>query len=64
MKFWLESLKGRYNLGDLCIDGREDDIIMNFKEIGCEDVNWIRLAQDKSQWRALINTVMNLHGIY
>jgi hypothetical protein len=23
-------------------------------------VNWIRLAQDRVQWRAFLNTVMNL----
>jgi hypothetical protein len=24
------------------------------------DMDWIDLAQDKDQWRALVNTVMNL----
>jgi hypothetical protein len=33
---------------------------MVFREIGCENVNWIRLAQDRDRWRALVNTVMNL----
>jgi hypothetical protein len=28
--------------------------------IVCEDVEWIQLAQDGNQWRALVNTVMNL----
>jgi hypothetical protein len=27
---------------------------------GWEVVNWIHLAQDSDQWRALVNTVMNL----
>jgi hypothetical protein len=27
---------------------------------GLEDMHWISLAQDKEQWRALVNTVMNL----
>lgn len=33
---------------------------MNLTEIGWEDVQWIYLARDKDQWRASVNTVMNL----
>jgi hypothetical protein len=34
---------------------------MNLREInGLEYVNWIYLAQDRGQWRAVVNTVMNL----
>jgi hypothetical protein len=29
------------------------------KEVGTEDVDWINLAQNKGQWRAVVNTVMN-----
>jgi hypothetical protein len=29
-------------------------------EIGWGGVDWIDLAQDRDQWRALVNTVMNL----
>jgi hypothetical protein len=25
-----------------------------------EDVDWIHVVQDRDQWRALVNTVMNL----
>jgi hypothetical protein len=39
--------------------GREDDIKMDVKEIGREGVDWIRLAQDKIQWRPVVNAVMN-----
>jgi hypothetical protein len=37
-----------------------DSIKMNLKkiEMGCMD--WIDLTQDRDQWRALVNTVMNL----
>jgi hypothetical protein len=33
---------------------------MNLKEIGVDVANWIRLAQDRVQWRAFVITVMNL----
>jgi hypothetical protein len=29
-------------------------------EIGWDGKDWIDLAQDRDQWRALVNTVMNL----
>jgi hypothetical protein len=32
----------------------------NLKEIGWKVVDWINLAQDKDQWRAVPNTVMNM----
>jgi hypothetical protein len=38
----------------------EDNIKMEFREIGIDGVNWVRLAQDKVQRRAFANTVMNL----
>jgi len=33
---------------------------MNLTEMECESVDWMNLAQDRDQWRALVNTVMNL----
>jgi len=33
---------------------------MNLREMAWEGVNWIHMAQDRHQWRALVNTVMNL----
>jgi hypothetical protein len=33
---------------------------MDFKEIGWQDVEWVQLAQDRDQWRILVDTVMNL----
>jgi hypothetical protein len=38
----------------------EDGIRMDLREIGLVGVNWIRLAQDKDRWRAVVNAVMNL----
>jgi len=38
----------------------EDDIRMDPKEIEWECVDWILLAQDRDQWWALVNMVMNL----
>jgi hypothetical protein len=38
----------------------EDNIRMELRETGWEDVEWIRLAQDRNQWRGLVNTVMNI----
>jgi hypothetical protein len=38
----------------------EDNIVMDLGEVGFGDVDWIRLAQDRDRWRALVNTVMNL----
>jgi hypothetical protein len=33
---------------------------MDFREIKWGVVEWINMAQDRHQWRALVNTVMNL----
>jgi hypothetical protein len=37
-----------------------DNIKMNLGEIEWDGMDWINLAQDRDQWRALVNTVMNL----
>jgi hypothetical protein len=37
----------------------EDNIRMDIREIGWV-MDWINLAQNRDQWRALVNTVMNL----
>jgi hypothetical protein len=36
------------------------NIKLGFREIGCGDMDWINLAQVRAQWRALVNSVMNL----
>jgi hypothetical protein len=38
----------------------EDNIKMDLREIGIDGANWVQLAQDRVQWRACVNTVMNL----
>jgi hypothetical protein len=37
-----------------------DNIRMDLREIGWDGMDWIHQAQDRDQWRALVNTVMNL----
>jgi hypothetical protein len=36
---------------------------MDFREIAWESVDWIKLAQERNQWRAVVNKVMN-HGFH
>jgi hypothetical protein len=38
----------------------EDGIRMDLREIGLGSVDWIRLAQDRDLWRAVVSVVMNL----
>jgi hypothetical protein len=37
-----------------------DSIKIHLREIGWDGMDWIDLAQDGDQWRALVNTIMNL----
>jgi hypothetical protein len=37
-----------------------DNIKMDLREIEWDGMDWFELAQDRDQWRALVNTVMNL----
>jgi hypothetical protein len=38
----------------------EDNIMIDLREIERGSMDWIHLAQNRNQWRALANTVMNL----
>jgi hypothetical protein len=38
----------------------ENNIRLDLREIGWGGMDWIDLDQDRDQWRALVNTVMNL----
>jgi hypothetical protein len=37
-----------------------DNNKMDLREIGWDVTDWIDLAQNRDQWRTLVNTVMNL----
>jgi hypothetical protein len=49
-KSYFENLKRRKNLQDL-----------DLKEMRHEGIDWIQLVQDKVQWWAVVNIVMNLY---
>jgi hypothetical protein len=40
----------------------EDNNEMDLREIVWGGMDWIHLAQDRDQWRALVNTVMNIRA--
>jgi hypothetical protein len=40
--------------------GWVDNIKMDLRDIGWDDMDWIDLAQDRDQWSVLVNTVMNI----
>jgi hypothetical protein len=40
----------------------ENNIRMDLREIGWGGMDWIHLSQDMDQWRALVNTEMNLRA--
>jgi len=63
MRNWYKILvlkpEGKRPLGRSRNNG-EDNIRMDHREIGWESVDWMHAAQDKNQWRALVNTILNL----
>ena len=40
--------------------GWVDNIRMDLQKVSCGYVDWIGLAQDRDEWRKLVNAVMNL----
>jgi hypothetical protein len=41
----------------------KDSINMNLQEVGWVCMDWFFLAQDKDNWRALVNAVMNVRFV-
>ena len=39
---------------------REDNIMIDLQEVGCGDMDWIELAQNRDIWLGLLSAVMNL----
>jgi hypothetical protein len=58
IQYWWGSQTVRDHWEDL--DIVVDNIKMDLKEIEWDGTDWIDLAQDRDQWRALVNAVMNL----
>jgi hypothetical protein len=50
--------EGKRSLGRL-IRRWGDNIKMDLRKIGWDNIAWIDMVQDRDQWRALVNTVMN-----
>jgi hypothetical protein len=40
--------------------GWEDNIKMDFQEVGCEGMDWIKLAEVRDWCWTLVNAIMNL----
>jgi hypothetical protein len=38
----------------------EDNVQLDLREMGWDGMGWIHVAQDRGQWRAHVNTVINL----
>jgi hypothetical protein len=56
--YWWECRKKEDHWEDQ--DVGEGRILIDLREIGWDGMDWIDLAQDRDQWRALVNTAMNL----
>jgi hypothetical protein len=59
IEFWWVSQKKRDHQKDLDVFGRII-LILILEKIGWGGMDWIDLAQDRNQWRVLVNTGMNV----
>jgi hypothetical protein len=62
--FHLETLKERNLLGDLGVDNRimlKTDVT---EQTGCDEMDWIYLAQIMDHWQVLVNPVRNIQVLY
>jgi hypothetical protein len=57
--YWWENQKGKIPLGRPGLRW-VDNTEMDLGEIGWDGMEWTNLAHGRDQWRALVNTVMNL----
>jgi hypothetical protein len=67
----MRKMRGAYNILVGKLEGKrplarprrgwEENIRIYLREMGWKDVEWMHLAQDRIQWRAVVNTVMKLH---
>jgi len=57
-KFLVGKTKGKRSLRRRT-HRREDDIKMNLRAVGYDCLDWINRVQDRCQWRAVVNTVMD-----
>jgi hypothetical protein len=65
----MEKMKIAYKIFVLTSEGKrphgrprrrwEDNVRLDLNEIVWEGVKWIRLAQNRDEWRAVMNSVMN-----
>jgi hypothetical protein len=58
--YWWESQKKREQTLGRPRRMWVDNIQMDLREIGWDGIDWIEPAQDRDQWKALVNTMMNL----
>jgi hypothetical protein len=52
--------EGKNHWEDQDVSKCVDNIKTDLREIGCDGVDWIDMAQDRDQWRARVNTILNL----
>jgi hypothetical protein len=57
-KILVRKCDGKKPLGR-CKCRLEDNIKMDLRETGWESTDWVHLVQDKDQWQALVNMVMD-----